>query len=354
MSDKKKLIRNVFLLGFLFSMYLIYKMALGYIHTIVFAGILAGAFYKVFSYFEKKLRGKKAFAALITIALIFVIVFLPIIYVAIQLSHEAIDLVGIVRRGINDESFKNFFFGDTLFAQKVRSLFALFDMSYSPEVIEGVVVENIKSLSLFLVNSLNSWLGNALQLMAHFVIMLIIMFSFFLWGSEIRHFFFKLSPLPDDQENMLLKQFNEMNYVTLLCNGTAGVIQGTLAGILFWILGIKSVFLWAAIMTILAFIPIVGMSLVYIPTVILLAVKQQWTSAIILFVCCSLISLVVENGFKPRFIGERIQMNPVLVFLSIMGGLSAFGVQGIFYGPLIVSLFLTLVKLYHENYAPKD
>jgi predicted PurR-regulated permease PerM len=61
-------------------------------------------------------------------------------------------------------------------------------------------------------------------------------------------------------------------------------------------------------------------------------------------------SLVMENVVKTRLIGRGTRMHDLLVFLSVLGGLVAFGILGLLYGPLLVAAFLTLTDLYREHY----
>jgi len=141
-----------------------------------------------------------------------------------------------------------------------------------------------------------------------------------------------------------------MNYITLVFNGICGIIQGVLAAVGFWIVGIQSLLLWTVLMILLAFIPLLGISLIYIPACIYLLIMGKYFYAAFLFIYCTLVALLTENWFKPAFMGKHVEMNSLLVFFSIIGGMSVFGMAGIFYGPLVISLFLTMAKLYKRKY----
>ncbi len=104
-------------------------------------------------------------------------------------------------------------------------------------------------------------------------------------------------------------------------------------------------------MTLLAFIPLVGISIVYIPACLYFFLKGETLIATSLFVYCTLVALAVEKGFKPKFIGKRVGINSLVVLIYIIGGMSVFGIAGIFYGPLICTIFLTAVEIYHDEYS---
>ena len=177
--------------------------------------------------------------------------------------------------------------------------------------LESAIIEIAKNAAGAVFNILNSLvrglIGNILLFLFQFIIMLLFTYSL-LRKKYIRKFLGKIIPLSDAVIDISFKKFNQMNYVTLVCNGLGGIIQGALAGILFWIAGIETVFLWTMIMSVLAFIPIIGMSFIFIPATIYLLIIGKWGWAIVIFVGCNVISLVVENVYKPKFIGKRLQI----------------------------------------------
>jgi predicted PurR-regulated permease PerM len=136
----------------------------------------------------------------------------------------------------------------------------------------------------------------------------------------------------------------------LVGNGLAGVVQGALGGAMFALFGLRSPFLWGLIMAFLAFLPILGIGLVFIPAAIFLFLKGRIGAAIFFIVFYVLVSGGIEYLLKPKLVGSRVQMHTLLVFLAIMGGLKLFGVLGIIYGPLVVTGFLTLTDIYYANY----
>ena len=77
-------------------------------------------------------------------------------------------------------------------------------------------------------------------------------------------------------------------------------------------------------MVVLAFIPLVGISIIYIPACIYLYFKGKIIASIVLFIYCTVISILTENWFKAQFIGKRVQINSLLVFFSILGGLNQY------------------------------
>jgi predicted PurR-regulated permease PerM len=120
---------------------------------------------------------------------------------------------------------------------------------------------------------------------------------------------------------------------------------------MFSILGLHGAVLWGVVMAILAFIPVVGISLVFVPFSLILLLAGESTRALSLFVPLMVIATVVEYWMKPLLVGRRAQMHTLLVFLSLIGGAMVFGAVGLLLGPLTMTAFLTLAGIYRERYS---
>jgi predicted PurR-regulated permease PerM len=113
---------------------------------------------------------------------------------------------------------------------------------------------------------------------------------------------------------------------------------------------LNSPLLWGSVMAILAFLPIFGIGLVMIPTALFLMLSDRMNEGIFLFVFYMVLSFSIEYVVKPKMVGTQVKMHTLLVFLSIIGGLSVYGILGIIYGPLIITAFLTLSDIYLKRY----
>ena len=340
-----------FLMGYLVLFMLMGLLLWPYLHAVIFAGILTGAFHSTSHFLIKRLGMNTTTAAGIICVLIVTALFVPIVFLTKQLSSEAFTLYQQLKVNLTEEVLEDVFFGEGYIPRLLQDLFTILDMDYNVTTLQGLILDTAKSTSTYVFDTINGWISNIFVFLFQFLIMLVVVFSLISEGEAIKQFFLELSPLPNDEEELVIKKFNQMNYVSLVGNGLGGCIQGGLAVLGFWWVGIDSLLLWMTVMIILAFIPLVGISIIYVPACLYLYFNDRSVDALVLFSWCTFISLVVENWFKPRFVGDRVKINSTLVFLSIIGGLNVFGLVGIFYGPLIISIFLTFVNLYHKRYS---
>lgn len=354
MNSSERQSNVAFFIGYIVLFYLLGLMIWPYLSAGIFAGILAGTFYPLKMRLQKNL-GRK-WAATVTLFLMIATLFAPSVYILFELSKEAVLLFEFLKNNLTEEVIEEILFGEGLFGNAyiptlLEEIFTLLSIEYNVQTIQGLILDSAKTTSSYLIDMVNSWVSNILDFLFQLIIMMVVIFSLLLEGERVKEFFLQLSPLPSEEEELVITKFNQMNYVTMVGNGIGGIIQGVLAGVGFWYFGFESVVLWTTTMIIFAFIPMVGISFVSVPASIYLMVSGQMTEGIVLLVYCTVIALVVEQWFKPKFVGNRVKIHSTLVFLSIIGGMGVFGFLGIFYGPLIISIFLTFVDLYHKRYT---
>ena len=100
----------------------------------------------------------------------------------------------------------------------------------------------------------------------------------------------------------------------------------------------------------MAFLPIVGATAVFVPATVIIMLSGNTGLALGYLIYNLSYSSIVEYLVKPKLIGKGMQMNSLLVFIGILGGLKLFGILGIIYGPLIMTIFLTLAEIYRLEY----
>jgi predicted PurR-regulated permease PerM len=350
-SDRLNL--RVFSVAFLIIILVNLYLFQGMYHALIFASILAGTFYPLYRSIKEKLKTNPEISASLTTFIICISIVIPLIFIIFQVSKETVSLYENVKAGMDFEKIRYFLFEDGPVANFINRLADSFGVEVDLPSLYGNLLTKAQSYGGKVFGTINTWLSDTLSFIFSFIIMLLATFTLFVEGERLKIFAFKLSPLPDDQEQMILEKFSQMNYVTLVCNGIGGLIQGILAGIAMWACGFSSIFLWSTVMVILAFIPLLGISIITIPATIYLFAQGQSLSASLFLIFTMTMALVVENWFKPKFMGKRIKVNSLLVLFYIIAGMGTFGMAGIFYGPLLCIIFLTMVDIFQEYYLPK-
>ena len=144
-----------------------------------------------------------------------------------------------------------------------------------------------------------------------------------------------------------------MIYATIYGGVLIAMIQGVLGGLSFWILGLPSPIFWGTAMGLLSFIPIGGTALIWVPAAIILLIEGAVLKGFILLGLGVFVISMVDNLLRPFFISTRTNIHPLLLFFAVLGGVQAFGLIGLFAGPLIATLSLPLSKFIFRGSSPK-
>jgi len=278
------------------------------------------------------------------------LVFIPLLLFIGALSNEALSLYQWGRDAGVGLQIYSFLQKSPLVTQIQTYLHGL-GLNFEPAQLTDTLSSFIKTGGLFLYNQASSWAANILKLLALFCMMILIIFSLLIDQRNLVAFFIRLSPLPDHEDCLLLAKFEKTANAILKGTIVCGLIQGIIIGIVFAIFGLNASILWGCIMAVVACLPIPGIGLVIIiPTAMILAINGQPETGIILSLFYMVLSFSIEYVIKPKMVGGQVKMHTLLVFLSLMVGLTVYGVLGIIYGPLIITAFLTLLDLYLARY----
>jgi predicted PurR-regulated permease PerM len=156
-------------------------------------------------------------------------------------------------------------------------------------------------------------------------------------------------PLERDRAVRILTHTREIISASVYGVLVIAIIQGTLGGLMFWFLGIPSSLVWGVLMTLLSTIPMAGAFVVWVPAAVILAISGHWIQAVILTLWGSVVIGTIDNFVRPKLVGQKAKMHELVIFFSVLGGLSLFGVLGILLGPVVVAITIALLEVLGES-----
>ncbi len=204
--------------------------------------------------------------------------------------------------------------------------------------------------------SLTSATGSyLLQTLIGLVVLVIAVYFFLVDGSSMIRTLMRLSPLDDNYEERLLKEFDRTSRAVVLACMLSALVQGILAAIAYWLLGFDSVVLLFLVTSLMALVPFLGAASVWAPCAIYLgAVEQRWSAAIALAIYGAAIVSSIDNVIKVYVLHGRSTMHPLFALLSVIGGVKVFGPIGILVGPMVVVFLQTLLEILNHELAGRD
>ncbi|MPY89510.1 MAG: AI-2E family transporter [Luteitalea sp.] len=309
--------------------------------TILLAGIFAGVAHPIYLRLQRLMRGSRVLASLTTLILLLALVIVPLLGLLGAVANEALQISENVRpwieRTLAEPSGLEEYLAQIPFIEEIEP--------FRAELLTrgGELVGN---LGAFLFKTLSATTRGTVLFFFHFFILLYAMFFFLMDGKRMLQASLAYLPLTEADKDRMLDRFTSVTRATLKGTVLIGVIQGALAGLAFWVVGIEGAILWTTLMIVLSVIPGVGGALVWVPAVIVLIVQGAVAKGIVLALFCGLIVGTVDNVLRPRLVGRDTKMHDLLILFSTLGGIILVGVPGFIVGPIIAALFITVWEMF--------
>ncbi|MDO8644349.1 MAG: AI-2E family transporter [bacterium] len=196
---------------------------------------------------------------------------------------------------------------------------------------------------------------NVVSRTAHFfvqgIITLLVTYFLFVDGPKLFHFLLDLSPLKEKDEQILVQEIRTTLKACIYGYLLTAFVQGLLALTGFWIAGIKIALLLGVATFIMAFVPFFGTASVWVPVVLYLFSIQEHGKAVFLLIYGTLVISGIDNILRPLLIRGKTNIHPLLLFLAIFGGLKLWGPIGLLTGPVLVAVFLAILRIYQRDFS---
>ena len=320
--------------------------------VILLAVVAAGLIRPWYRRLAGALNGHRRAAAVLICVLLLVVLLVPLFLIAQRVSKEALGIYEISTTQLTEGGLRDMLEQRQDQIDQINRVLEPLGTTFTVDRVSDLLATLGLRIGGFFYKQGVALAGHLVRFVFGFIFWVVIVYYLLVDGRVFGRWFEDTLPLPVDEQRMVAGRFLEMASSLVVGNGVAAVIQGVAGAVAFWALGLNGAVLWGVIMALLAFIPVVGISLIFIPFTIILLIAGETARAVVLFVLLTIVAAVVEYWLKPLLVGRRAQMHTLLVFLSLIGGAVAFGAVGLLLGPLTMTAFLTLTEIYRERYRP--
>ena len=179
------------------------------------------------------------------------------------------------------------------------------------------------------------------------------LFYFYVDGERWLKSLQELLPLPERHSSAFFREFRSVAHAVFFGNIVTAIAQGVLGGIAFMIVGLPGAVLYGSLIALAGVLPLIGAILVWGPAGIYLLMQGRIGAGIFMIAWGVLVVGTVDNVLRPILTKGGLRMHPLLVFLSLFGGISAFGFPGLLLGPLFAALFMAAVRIYASEFPPR-
>lgn len=329
--------------------YLTYLLFSPFLAPIAWAVVLSLVFYPLYVLILRYVK-IDSLASLITIAVIILIIVGPFTYITFMLIEE-IRTFAVQLSQSEQDLFKELLENPHIYrvVEKMLSM-----LNTNIDELEKKFLENLSGLGMTIISNFTKNIGNVLGLVVDFVIMIFTTFFLLKDGHVFIKHIYTYMPFSEEQKVRLGIQFRDIIVSTVYGGVIVAVLQGVVTGITLSLLGFKSPVLWGVATAVVSFVPLLGASTIWFPAAIYLFIEGSITKGVILLLVGFFVISMIDNLLKPVIIGSRTKLPVLIIFFSVLGGISVFGIVGLIAGPLVVALFFSVMQIFREINLERD
>jgi predicted PurR-regulated permease PerM len=319
----------------------------GFLEPLLLAAVFSGVTYPLYRWFQKVLGGRNTLASVMTLLTSVVVILIPLIVLLGLVAEQAIQVTNEVTPWVekqlsNSAEGKHDLWNWMPFADELAP--------YRDDI-TAKLGEFAGNSGKFLAASLARLSEGTVGFFLALFVMLYAMFFFLISGPSLIKKIMSYSPLSQTDKDQMVEVGLSVSRATIKGTLIIGLIQGTLGGLGFAVVGIDAAVFWGAIMAVLSVLPGIGAALVWIPAVVYLLVTGQTVPGLGLLAWSAGVVGSVDNFLRPRLVGRDTKMPDLLILLSTLGGLGMFGASGLVLGPILAALFLSVLSIYSRVFA---
>lgn len=332
------------LVGILLMGSLIYPFA----SALLFAAVLAGAFYPLFERLSARLGGRPTLAGGLITLLVGGLVVIPTLWLGIRVGDEVLTATASAAKALRGGGGVPELVKLLPVSVQVRVRRAINQIPGGSEQIENLADDRSADAAAAVTGGLVAMASLAI----HFSLMLVALFFLLLDGKRLVQWIARVTPLPTQQILDICTDFRNVSVAILLSSlGTAGIQSiAALAG--YVVAGVPHPVFFTFVTFVVAFIPAIGAASVTLGAAALLFITGHSEAALGLALWGVLVVSTVDNLVKPWLLKGRMAVDGGLIFFALLGGMATFGPVGLVAGPLILSFFLAIVRLGLQESRP--
>lgn len=341
--DNKNLLSKGFLLLLLtfvlLACFLIFK---SFFAEIIVATILVTLFYPLYQKLLKKTGNKKKLSSFVMCLMVVLLVIVPVINFIIFSAHKSVEAYTETIYFINNNNIQD------LVKSNILERFDFLGIDI--ESIKDFATSMVKQAGLLFYEGASRFVIGTTGFMISLFWIVLTMFFFFMDGPGMLKKLMCLTPLSNKYDREIFVKFKNVSYSIMVSTFVTAIVQGFLGALAFVIVGLPAFFA-GVFMALFSLVPYIGPAIIWLPTAIILLINGMIWQGIFMIIWGAVVVGLSDNIIRAYLIKDSAQVHPLFVIFAIIGGISLFGFWGIIFGPLIISLAVTVLHIYEIEFA---
>ncbi len=190
-----------------------------------------------------------------------------------------------------------------------------------------------------------------LQVSLGVALVLFLVFYLLLEGPALVRWLIQASPISAEVSATLIEQIDRTTWGAVIGHSFAAVVQGIVAGVGLYLAGIPNVMFWTIVMIILAFLPLIGVFLIWAPAAGYLYLIGETGAAMLLALYGLTVVSFIDYYARPIMIDQRARLNPAVILVGVFGGIFTLGFVGLFVGPILIGVLVAILETFRREYG---
>ena len=212
---------------------------------------------------------------------------------------------------------------------------------------EDIIEKGVQWLGSFLPGLLSAT-GNVV---ANVILMIFVLFFMLQANEKFEQGIVNFLPISKESTLLLKKEINNMIISNAVGIPVIMVLQGSLSALAYWFTDAGDPIIWGLLTGFAGLIPVIGTTVIWVPLSINLLIGGEIWQAVLLLAWGSCILSLIETGIRMAFLKKYANVHPLIPLFGVIFGINLFGFWGIIFGPLVISIFLLLVKIFHHEFV---
>ncbi len=312
----------------------------------VLAGFLVVLFWPLQRWLQPKLGNRRMPSAMILTTIALLAVVLPVAFVLYLLLAQIAEGLTALKAAIGRDGLNKLFEG-SLPPAALHTLHHL--QRFVPIPIDRLQ-EELSSLAQRVPRILEGLMGLSMRSLVHLLFLGFGLFYFFLDGDRFVAFLRDLSPFEPHHTRAFFNEFESVAWAMVFGSGLSAAIGAAISVLGYWALQVPDPLFWGVLTGLFTLAPSIGSALIFIPLAATLAVMgHTWQAVGICAFCFVFLVVINDSLLRPVLVGQRLRLHPFVILLSIFGGVEAYGIPGLFVGPLAAALAVSVLRIYHRD-----
>lgn len=320
--------------------YLVYRIAEPFLVPLAWSAVLVIFFYPLHKRLAR--RWKPAWAALLSTLVVAVFLIAPTILILGLTAREGLEASAAVQKALLDPQGQM----PSGLLERARHMLpaSLQGVDFS-----GPLRRAAEETAAFLAGQVKAVLMNIFVFLFSLFLLLFSLFFLFRDGESILRGIRHLLPFDEELRERVMQETSGLIFASVAAGLLIAAIQGTLGGIAFAIAGIPGAFFWGVVLTFFSLLPVVGSALIWVPAAAWLAFTGHWEKGLVVVAICWGVAGTVDNVLRQLLLRNRTELNSLLLFIGVLGGVNVFGMLGLVVGPAILAAAFGVFRGYIES-----